>query len=338
MKGTTTNATHWTMTARCRSCTTWQDSDGNQVVLNGSTTTFAWAQGTTAVQDPTSNTTAFNVHNAVGKWTHDLSAAKSSKFDSWISANLIAPAPVTSTTAPSPTSTPGTTLTTSTTKPSTTAIGKIPSSCAGVPAAVFSSVLASGWKATKVLGGLTSPRSLVIDSAGNLLVVQSGKGITIHKLGADGCTTSTATLVALNSLNHGIQLSVDGKTLYASTVTTVYSWPYTASSSTVGTRSTVLSGMYNGGAHTTRTLLIAPHQPNLLVVSHGSNANFDYAAGDPKTARAIVKVFDLSKIPSGGYNYVSGGYNAGYGMRNEVGITFDGNNMFVSVLSLKSKY
>jgi glucose/arabinose dehydrogenase len=85
--------------------------------------------------------------------------------------------------------------------------------------------------------------------------------------------------------------------------------------------------MVNGGSHLTRTLAIAPHKPNLLVVSHGSNANIDTAAADKKTGRAIIKVFDLSSIPSGGYNYVSGGYNAGYGIRNEVGITFDNNNL-----------
>ena len=85
--------------------------------------------------------------------------------------------------------------------------------------------------------------------------------------------------------------------------------------------------MYNGGSQLTRTLDIAPQNPNLLVVSHGSNANIDSATSDPKTGRAIIKVFDLSKVPSGGYNYVSGGYNAGYGQRNDVGICFDKNNM-----------
>lgn len=113
-------------------------------------------------------------------------------------------------------------------------------------------MLATGWKATKVLGGLTSPRQLVWDSAGNLLMVQSGKGITVHTIGADGCVTASKTLVSLNSLNHGLAISADGKTLYASSMTTVYAWPYTASSTSVGTRSTVITGMYNGGAHTTR--------------------------------------------------------------------------------------
>jgi len=73
-----------------------------------------------------------------------------------------------------------------------------------------------------------------------------------HTMGADGCITATKMLVSLNSLNHGLAMSNDGKTLYASSMTTVYAWPYTASSTSVGTRTTIITGMYNGGAHTTR--------------------------------------------------------------------------------------
>jgi glucose/arabinose dehydrogenase len=87
--------------------------------------------------------------------------------------------------------------------------------------------------------------------------------------------------------------------------------------------------MFNGGSHTTRTLLIGAHAPNLLIVSHGSSENIDMPTLNPSTARAIVKVFDLSTLPSAGYNYQSGGYNMGYGLRNDIGITFDNNKMLV---------
>ena len=165
-------------------------------------------------------------------------------------------------------------------------------------------------------------------------MVQNGKGITVHAIGGDGCVTSTKTLVSLNSLNHGLALSVDGKTLYASSMTTVYAWPYTASSASVGTRTTIITGMYSGGAHVTRTLQAVPHAPNLLIVSHGSNDNWDYASGNAKTGRAIIKVFDLSAAPSAGYNYVSGGSVVSYGMRNEVGVAFDGNNMYLPFIHI----
>lgn len=320
LKGTKTNSTHWTVNALCQGCTGWQSNEDVRYALNGTgTTEFAWAYGTSAVEDPARNDSAFNVHAAWGKWTHDLNAARIDNFATLVKSNLLT-APVAAPIA--------TTLATSALPASTAkAAAAIPASCSGAGSPTFQGVLASGWKATKIAGGLTSPRSIQFDTAGNMLVVQSGKGITYYVMGDDGCPKSNKMLVSLNSLNHGIALSVDGKTLYASSMTQAYSWPYDAAAGTVGTRTTIITGMVNGGSHLTRTLAIAPHQPNLLVVSHGSNANIDAGAADKKTARAIVKVFDLSAVPSGGYNYASGGYNAGYGLRNEVGITFDNNNL-----------
>jgi hypothetical protein len=56
-----------------------------------------------------------------------------------------------------------------------------------------------------------------------MLVVQSGKGISYHKMDIDGYIASTKMLVTQNNLNHGIAMSPDGKTLYASTMTQAYS-------------------------------------------------------------------------------------------------------------------
>ncbi|KAF2663046.1 iron reductase domain protein [Lophiostoma macrostomum CBS 122681] len=330
MKGTQANSTHYTVVALCKGCTGWQANDDTRYFLpfNG-TTEFAWAYGAGAVENPASNTSAFNVHEAYGKWTHDLNAARIDNFDALVKANLL-----NAVTEPSAPISKVPTATATASAPSNTpqkAVGAIPASCSGAGSPAFQSVLASGWKATKVLGGLTNPRSIQFDTAGNMLLVQAGKGITYHAIGSDGCITSTKTLVSLNSLNHGIALSVDGKTLYATSMTTGYSWPYDATAGTVGTRSTIITGMVNGGSHLTRTLAIHPKQSNLLVVSHGSNANIDSGASDSKTGRAIIKVFDLSAIPSGGYAYASTGWLAGYGQRNEVGITFDNNNMLWGV-------
>lgn len=287
-------------------------------------TEFAWAYGVSAVEDPTRNDSAFNVHQAWGKWIHNLDVARIADFESLVQANLLT-APTASPSADSTTVVTGIVPSASaTTKPATAAI---PTSCPSAGSPAFQGNLAAGWKATKIAGGMTSPRSIQFDNAGNMLVVQSGKGISYHKMGADGCATSTKMLISQNNLNHGIALSHDGKTLYASSMTQVYAWPYDAAAGTLGTRTTVITGMYNGGSHLTRTLAIAPQNSNLLVVSHGSNANIDQATSDSKTGRAIIKVFDLASVPSGGYNYATAGYNAGYGQRNEVGICFDSNNM-----------
>lgn len=328
LRGTATNATHWTVNALCKGCTGWQNNEDVRYALNGTgTTEFAWAYGVSAVEDPARNDSAFNVHEAYGKWFHNLNAARIDNFDSLVKSNLLT-APVASSAPASPSTIVTSVVTSPTSKPVTAAI---PASCSGAGSPAFQGSLASGWKATKVAGGLTSPRSIQFDTAGNMLVVQSGKGISYHKMGTDGCVSSTKMLLSQNNLNHGIALSPDGKTLYASSMTQAYSWPYDAVAGTLGTRVTVVTGMYNGGSHLTRTLAVAPQQPNLLVVSHGSNANFDMATADAKTGRAIVKVFDLKSVPSGGYNYASSGYTAGYGQRNEVGICFDKNNMLVSL-------
>lgn len=203
-----------------------------------------------------------------------------------------------------------------------------PASCPGVPAVSFPFQVASGWTAIKVAGGLTLPRSIVVDNEGRLLLVQNGLGITQHTLTSEGCIQSSRVLIAQTNLNHGMYLSPDGTTLYASAPTTVWSWSYDSVTGDISGLPTVLvTGMANSG-HITRTLIIPPHAPNLLLVAHGSNGNIDDAAANPATARAVVKVFDLSEVPSGGYNYISQGYLMGYGLRNEVALAFDGNNMF----------
>lgn len=153
LRGTTVNSTHWTLTAKCTGCTSYQANDGSEYVLNGTgITQFAWAQGTTPVTDPSNNASAFNVHLAFGKWNHDLNAARSPNFNTWVSSNLLsAPAETSSAVVvvtsakptiapPASTSKPASTLATSVVaapKPSGGS-AKVPASCSGAGAAVFS--------------------------------------------------------------------------------------------------------------------------------------------------------------------------------------------------------
>lgn len=190
--------------------------------------------------------------------------------------------------------------------------------CAGISALAFPVNTAEGWKATKVAGGLTQPRGLVFYTAGNLLVVQNGLGISVHKLAPDECFASLRMLISQRNLNHGIVLSQDGNSLFASSATSVFAWSYDSATMTVsGNSRTVITKMDNKG-YVTRTLVIPPKHPDLLIVSHGSNDNFDYGAADMKTGRSCVKVFDTTTKTSGGYDY---------GLRNEVRLAFDGDGM-----------
>jgi hypothetical protein len=141
------------MTAKCSGCTSYQGNDGNEAVINATgITQFAWAQGTTAVQTPSNNASAFNVHLVFGKWNHDLNAARSSNFETWVTSNLLSEAVESSSavvaTTVNPTIAPATsvskrasTLATSVVaapKASSTGNGKIPSSCSGAGSPVFS--------------------------------------------------------------------------------------------------------------------------------------------------------------------------------------------------------
>ena len=77
------------------------------------------------------------------------------------------------------------------------------------------------------------------------------------------------------------------------------------------------------GGGRTRTVVVVPQKPELLIVQVGSNANWDYQSQSPTVGRAAAKVFDISKAPDGGYMYNTQGWQLGYGMRNEVGIAID---------------
>ena len=199
----------------------------------------------------------------------------------------------------------------------------IPTSCGDVSNLEFPVDAAKGWRVTKVAGSLIQPRGLAFDGAGNLLVVQKGFGITAHKVFPNGCLEPPKVVIAQQNLNHGIVFSQDGKTLYASSATSVFAWAYDAATMSIsGSSRTIVTGMDSKG-HITRSLSIPPKYPNLLLVSHGSNGNIDYGSLDIKTGRACIKVFNTTTIPPNGYDYINSGTQLGYGLRNEVGLAFD---------------
>ncbi|KAI1799216.1 soluble quino protein glucose dehydrogenase [Daldinia bambusicola] len=199
-----------------------------------------------------------------------------------------------------------------------------PTSCSGVASPRYAYTVDSGWQVTKIASGLRQPRTIIFDPRGNMLVLQASSGISVHTFGADGCINSTKTLYQNSGLNHGLSLTPDGKTLYASSQTTAWSWTYDAAALTLTGQKTVVSGI-GQGIHSTRTILVSPKNPNLIIISVGSNSNWDNPTIDPKVGRALVKVFDVSKAPANGYSFNSQGTVLGYGLRNEVALAFDPN-------------
>jgi glucose/arabinose dehydrogenase len=123
-------------------------------------------------------------------------------------------------------------------------------------------------------------------------------------------------------LNHGLALSADGKTIYASSVESVFAWAYDPVSGTVsGNQKEVIKGMSNNDL-TTRTLLFSQKKPGTLMVSRGSGEDFDANALDVSTGISQVRAFDLSNFTANSppYVYSQAGKVLGWGLRNAVGI------------------
>lgn len=117
-----------------------------------------------------------------------------------------------------------------------------------------------------------------------------------------------------------MQLSVDGKTLVASTIDKVYSFSYDAKQRKTTTPPvTLIEGLRNTD-HTTRTLLIPKSAPGQLLVSRGSGSNIDYRALDKTSGISQIRAFDISKPLSKPYKYSSDGKLIGWGLRNSVGM------------------
>ncbi|PKS07228.1 hypothetical protein jhhlp_005830 [Lomentospora prolificans] len=196
-----------------------------------------------------------------------------------------------------------------------------PTSCSGVPANRFPFKVHDDWQVTKIAGNLQQPRALVFDSAGNLLVLGARQGINVLTFGADGCIASSKSLNQNIRFNHGLSLSPDGKKLYASSETNVWSWDYDAATQAMTNQKTIVKNM-STGIHSTRTVHVVPNKPNLIIVSVGSNSNFDMNAAN---MRATVRVFDADTAPADGWEYNTQGHQLGWGLRNEVALAFDPN-------------
>jgi glucose/arabinose dehydrogenase len=183
--------------------------------------------------------------------------------------------------------------------------------------------VAAGYHANIIANGLNTPRGLVFDSSGNLLVVESGKGITALTLddGGGSCLSVKSSTLVVNdtTLNHGIQLSSDSKTLFASNIDKAFSWSYDPT--TVSTSSdpiTLVEGMTNSD-HVTRTLFLSQKEPELLLISRGSGDNVDPTAGDVNSGVSQIRIFNLSSTGAP-WTYNSSGTLLGWGLRNSVGI------------------
>ncbi|EPS44774.1 hypothetical protein H072_1214 [Dactylellina haptotyla CBS 200.50] len=184
--------------------------------------------------------------------------------------------------------------------------------------------LADGYQSIIAAKGLKSPRGMTFDSKGRLLIVDRGVGIKQFTVDDCGLLTDSETIVADISLNHGIDISGDGKTLFASNSDAAFAWTYNPNSGKVSKKVTLVTGM-DSTDHVTRSLMVPSANPNLLVISVGSNANIDNGTTEYSSGRSQIRGFMWKQIIASKKSVVfkESGVNLGWGLRNSVGITED---------------
>ncbi|KAL2069968.1 hypothetical protein VTL71DRAFT_14648 [Oculimacula yallundae] len=189
--------------------------------------------------------------------------------------------------------------------------------------------MASGYTALVVMKGLKTPREMIFDQLGQLLVVeQGGGGVRLIKLtdngGTDVCVASSKTLIADATLNHGLELTADGKTLFVSSQASVFAFSYDAVAGTVGAKKAVITNMGISFAyHTTRTLRIPKSKPDVLLVQRGSSGNIDSPTTGIDSGRSQTRIFNIASILTTPVDYSKSGDVLGWGLRNSVGLGED---------------
>jgi glucose/arabinose dehydrogenase len=177
---------------------------------------------------------------------------------------------------------------------------------------------------------ITRPRSLLLDSFGDVLVTSATQSriTAIRETNNGNGTVTVTTRVIVDGaglgLNHGIAFY--GGFLYASNPTTVFRWPYTPGSFNLinqNTRQTVIQGIPSVQGHSTRTIEF--DRQGRLYVAIGTQTN---ATPSPHRSR-ILRFNNLGNqflpIPFGN------GEVFAHGCRNTVGLGFNANDVLFGV-------
>ncbi|KAK0672010.1 hypothetical protein QBC41DRAFT_217966 [Cercophora samala] len=185
--------------------------------------------------------------------------------------------------------------------------------------------VAKGWTAHLLARNLGFARAIKLDGRGGLLVVSAQNSI-VHLNITDRASTcpyviNNNTVIEDERLNHGIELSPSGRTLYASSRESVWAWDYDPSTASVSNRREIITNMTNTD-HVSRTLFLSPSHPDLLLVSRGSASNIDPLSIPLENGISQIRAFNISNLTSSTppYNYPSDGLLIGSGLRNSVGI------------------
>lgn len=129
-----------------------------------------------------------------------------------------------------------------------------------------------------------------------------------------------------SQLRHGLALSKDGRTIYASSSSSVWSYSYDAKNVKLdeGSEKMVVDNLATEGS-SWRSLLISQKNPDMLVVSRGSSIGNDPQAEVRSSGHAQIRAFNIStfdpKFPDmKPYDFAKDGVLLGWGLRNAQGL------------------
>ncbi len=197
-------------------------------------------------------------------------------------------------------------------------------SCDNVPAAAMVAAWTADphycvYKFAEVAGA----RGQLFAPNGDLFVAtNSGQLVVLFDADGDGLSGATerATFATVPGGNHGIALTATH--LYASSDTAVYRWTFAPGQRVAtGGPETVVHDIGSGG-HSTRTLVIDSKQRLYVSIGSASNVDAPPAPDTPSPTRAVIRRYDLTALPTGGFAGSAGELFAS-GLRNEVGLSFD---------------
>ncbi len=154
-------------------------------------------------------------------------------------------------------------------------------------AALGSASVPAGYCAYTWASDLSNPRGIVVDTSGDVIVIDDGRIVLLHDDDGNGVSDDDERVLlrSQQGLNHGIALH--GGYLYASTATTVYRWAYAGDRAPLAQPQQVVTDLPSGG-HATRTLQF--DRQGRLYVNVGSGSNVDANSSRSRIVRYAAAV------------------------------------------------
>ncbi|KAF3909017.1 hypothetical protein ABW21_db0208383 [Orbilia brochopaga] len=125
-------------------------------------------------------------------------------------------------------------------------------------------------------------------------------------------------------------MSPDGKTLFASSNEAAFAWKYNPATGQATGKTTLVTGMGTGG-HITRSLLVPKKNPDLLLISVGSDGNLDGGTTEYSSGRSQIRGFKWKTLLTSSIAFKDSNINFGWGLRNSVGLRDDSKGQLWSV-------